>query len=188
MLLKYGSANFATFMITKRLPALSHTLCASLVVVVMTIPAYAYALECFACHDIKSKFRCHTTTICNSGEICLVQKVYSSFKGQIGARETSLYYNMACKKREQCTNGYRTGTNFKVKSRYIDSCCCTDRCVEEDGTGYGDYSNCFNALTLDEARQRRGAGVRLQSSSLPCFLIFVMAAFITSCRLRRMLL
>ena len=133
-------------------------------------------LECFACHDIKSKFRCRTTTICNSGEICLVQKVYSSFEDQFGATQTMLYYNMACKRREQCASEYTRDTNFSVKSRFINSCCCTDRCLEEDGTGYGDYTNCFNALTLDEAKRRRGDVIPLLPSSY--FITFI--AFITT--------
>jgi hypothetical protein len=132
-----------------------------LLLLLLALPAPAGALECFACHDINSKFKCRTTTICNSEEICLVQKVYSSFTGPAGEPTTMIYYNMACKRREQCVNEYKLGTNFKVQSRYINTCCCTDRCVEEDGTGYGDYTHCFNALTEDEARRWRGGAAKL---------------------------
>ena len=121
----------------------------------------ACALECFACHDLKSKFRCKTTQICNSGEVCLVQKVYSSFKDQFDKEHTSIHYNMACKKREECLNQYTRGEHFNVKSRYLSTCCCTDRCLEEDGTGYEDYANCYNALTYEEAKLRTGSAATI---------------------------
>ena len=121
---------------------------------IMSLFTTIESLECFACHDVKSKFRCRTTMICDSGEVCLAQKVYSSFEDQAGEMHKSVYYNMACKKRADCVNDYSSATKFDVHSRYISACCCSNRCLEEDGTGYGDYSNCYNALTYEEAWSR----------------------------------
>ena len=140
--------------------------------------SHVTSLECFACHDLRSKFRCKTTQICNSGEVCLVQKVYATYTDQFDKEHQSIFYNMACKKREQCLNKRSTGENFTVKSQFLSSCCCSDRCLEEDGTGYGDYTHCYNALTYEEARKRTGSATTTTCSTIPRVTI-ILAALIT---------
>ena len=39
--------------------------------------------------------------------------------------------------------------------------CCSNRCLEEDGTGYGDYSNNDNVLTNEEAWYRTSSSPNL---------------------------
>ena len=117
----------------------------------------AEALKCNYCFNADLKRDCmYSTQDCVFGQVCAIDSTELTYT--IGAKrnieKTVMQYKMGCAATITCRDGVSYGPGPYGYSKIHRKCCCSDLCIEADGTGKGIFTDCPNAfdnVTLSSA-------------------------------------